>query len=119
MKRIIFVSLFTSLCMTLVAQNSGGTDIVGTWQNDRTQQRFVFHADGTFVMSSYGEALEKAIREEQYKGDVIGTYAVKRNSVALAFQADGKTYKMTLRIVNADTLRMFGMPFTRVIGGDQ
>jgi hypothetical protein len=104
MKRIIFVSLFTSLCMTLFAQNSGGRDIVGTWQNDLTQQRFVFHVDGTFVMSSYGEALEKAIREEQYKSDVIETYAVKRNLVVLAFQADGKTYKMTLRVVNCECL---------------
>jgi hypothetical protein len=129
MKRLVFAALFTAFCAALFAQNSGDTDIVGTWQNDREQQRFVFSADGMVVMAAYGEALEKARSEEQNAGGggddeaweagLRGTYTVKGNSVALAFQEGGKTHKMTLRIVNANTLRMFGLNYTRIAGGGQ
>jgi hypothetical protein len=128
MKRVIFMTLFTVFCAALFAQNSGEMDIVGTWQNDKEQQRFVFRADGTVVMAAYGEALEKAKREEQNAGGdsddaawdagLRGTYTVKGNTVTLAFQEGNKTHKMTLRIANATTLRMFGLNYTRV-GGAQ
>jgi hypothetical protein len=123
--------VFAAFCAALFAQNSGGTDIAGTWQNDKEQQRLVFRADGTVVMAAYGAALEKARREEQSAGGggggddeaweagLRGTYTIKGNSVALAFQEGGKTHKMTLRVVNADTLRMFGLNYTRVAGGGQ
>jgi hypothetical protein len=129
MKRFSFTALFAALCVMLSAQNSGGAGIVGTWQNDREQQRFVFSADGRVVMSAYGDALEKARREERNAGGgsgddeawtagLRGTYTVKGNSVELAFQEDRKTHKMTLRIVNTNTLRMYGMNYTRVTGGE-
>jgi hypothetical protein len=125
MKRFVF----TALCAGAFAQSSDGTDVVGTWQNDKEQQRFVFSADGTVAMAAYGEALEKARREERHAGGdgddaaweagLRGTYAVKGNTVTLAFQEGNKTHKMTLRVVNADTLRMFGLNYTRVVGGGQ
>jgi hypothetical protein len=128
MKKLVFAALFVAFCAALFAQNSGSTDIVGTWQNDREQQRFVFSADGTVIMAAYGEALEKAMREEQNAGGggddeawtdgLRGTYTVKRNSIELAFQEGNKTHKMTLRIVNANTLRMFTINYTRVHEGD-
>jgi hypothetical protein len=124
MKKLVFAALFSALCVTLFAQNSGGTDIVGTWQNDREQQRFVFNADGTVVMAAYGEALEKAMREEQNAGGggsdeawadgLRGTYTVKGNSVDLSFQEGNKTHRMTLRLVNTNTLRMYGINYARV-----
>ncbi|MDR1247930.1 MAG: hypothetical protein LBK63_01380 [Treponema sp.] len=130
MKKLVFAALFAALCGMLSAQNSGAAAIAGTWQNDREQQRFVFGADGTVVMSAYGEALEKAMREEQNAGGgaagdeawtegLKGTYAVKGNSIELAFQEGRKTHKMTLRIVNANTLRMYGMNYARVTDGEQ
>jgi uncharacterized protein (DUF2147 family) len=129
MKRIVFAALFTALSTALSARNSGSTDIVGTWQNDKEQQRLVFHADGTVVMSAYGEALKKAMREERSAGGsadeetrtagLRGTYTVKGNSAELAFQEDGKTHKMKLRVVNAHTLRMFGINYTRITRGEQ
>jgi hypothetical protein len=129
MKRFGFTALFAALCVMLSAQNSGGADIVGTWQNDREQQRFVFSADGRVVMTAYGDALEKARREERGAGGagddeawtagLRGTYTVKGNSVELAFQEDRKIHRMSLRIVNANTLRMYGMNYTRVAGGEQ
>jgi hypothetical protein len=130
MKKISFIALFATLCVALSAQNSGAAGLVGTWQNDREQQRFVFGADGTVVMSAYGDALEKAMREERNAGGgngddeawtagLRGTYTVKGNSVELAFQEGRKTHKMSLRIVNANTLRMYGMNYARVTGGEQ
>jgi hypothetical protein len=128
MKRIIFAALFTALCAALPAQNSGGADIAGTWQNDKEQQRLVFHANGTVIMSAYGEALQKAMREDRSVGGadeeawtdgLRGTYTVKGTSVELAFQEGGKTHKMKLRVVNAQTLRMFGINYTRITGGGQ
>jgi hypothetical protein len=128
MKKFVFAVLFSAFCMALFARNAGGADIAGTWQNDREQQRFVFSADGTVIMSAYGETLEKAMREEQNSGDgeddeawtdgLGGIYAVKGNSVELAFQEGGKTHKMTLRVVNANTLRMFGVSYTRITGDE-
>ncbi|MDR1251524.1 MAG: hypothetical protein LBK62_05095 [Treponema sp.] len=129
MKKLVFAALFTALCVALSAQNSGGTDIVGTWQNDREQQRFIFSVDGTVVMAAYGEALEKAMHEEQRAGSdgdeeawtagLRGTYTVKGNSIELAFQESSKTYRMTLRIVNTNTLRVFGINYTRVLKSGQ
>ena len=127
MKKITLLMAFTALCAALFAQNGGGTDITGTWQNDKEQQRFIFSADGAVVMEAYGEELEKSLREERRAGGdtessasgLRGTYTVKGNQVALAFQEGGKTHKMTLRIVNANTLRMFGLNYTRVAGGGQ
>jgi hypothetical protein len=125
-----FIALFSALCMALSAQNSSAAGVVGTWQNDREQQRFVFGADGTVVMSAYGDALEKARREEGRAGGgagddeawtagLRGTYTVKGNSVELVFQEGRKTHKMTLRIVDANALRMYGMNYARVTGGEQ
>jgi hypothetical protein len=90
----------------------------------------VFSADGRVVMSAYGDALEKAMREEQNAGGgagddeawtegLRGTYTVKGNAVELAFQEGRKTHKMSLRIVDANTLRMYGMNYARVTGGEQ
>jgi hypothetical protein len=37
----------------------------------------------------------------------------------MAFNEDDKTHKMKLRVVNAQTLRMFGINYTRITGGGQ
>jgi hypothetical protein len=83
------------------------------WRIEQQKQTFQFNADGTFIMSADGEEVERAMREEQAaEGDVwtdhfSGTYTVAGRYVEMELSADGKTHKMKMTRVNANTLRMY------------
>ena len=130
MRKIFVLMLtFAGLCGSLFAQNApADTRIAGTFRNAQEGTTFVFNADGTVAMIGDPETVRKAMEEERRQGGTVdegamtdrltGTWSIRGKSVEIIFREDGKDNKMTMTIVNNDTLRlgflMFSSEYRRV-----
>ena len=130
MRKIFVVMLvFAGFCGSLAAQTTPvDTRIIGTFRNDKEGTTFVFNADGTVAMIGDAETVQKAMEEERRQGGTVdegtmtdrltGTWSIRGKSVDIIFREDGKDNKMSMTIVNNDTLRlgflMFSVEYRRV-----
>ena len=124
MRNIVGLFLCVSLYGSLFAQTPSSTGIIGMWKHDKEGLTFQFNADGSFTMDEEGAAARQAVEQEQRgRGEsaitsVSGTYTLNGGRVEMLMPVDGKTrrVRMTFRLIDANTLRLDGQNYRRIIG---
>ena len=124
MRNIVGLFLCVSLYGSLFAQTPSSTGIIGMWKHDKEGLTFQFNADGSFTMGEEGETARQAVEQEQRglsesaAASVSGTYTVTGNRIDMLMLVDGKNHRvrMTFRLMNANTLRLDGQDYRRIIG---